>query len=174
MKENKDINDNTKSPSLSKKKTIKLVGLIVLTLLFVAVVIGVMFAANSCEQNKVIQSGVIQQMMTTDELSFVVQNVEFEKELNGQKAGDDEAFAIVTINITAAKNMSLKPSHFVLSNGSKVNRNFGEGYLSGSQKIVAEEENVVKMVFNVKYNSSMTLYLLCYDCKIALGSSIMK
>ncbi|MEG1536197.1 MAG: hypothetical protein RR416_04425, partial [Clostridia bacterium] len=121
-----------------------------------------------------IQSGVIQQKMTTDELSFVVQNVEFEKELNGQKAVDDETFAIVTINIKASKNMSLKPSHFVLSNGSKVNRNFGEGYLSGSQKIVAEEENVVKMVFNVKYNSSMTLYLLCYDCKIALGSSIMK
>ncbi len=144
---------------------------ITLVLLTIVVVVGVfltIFLVEKNDQRNYIERH-IDDLNKSSKVDFCVKSVDISKSIGGVEATGDKVWMVVTIDLTANKNFTLKMSHF---NVDKTQPSKAPKCLSESQKLNTGEQKTIKLSFQVD-ESGKTHRLYCFGYKVVLGSSLI-
>lgn len=161
--------------SVRVKKTI---GLIVLTLVVVALIFLVIYLVQKSDVEKQkaeqLKSAHIGETLDCDGFVMTLTGLDNKREeIWSLKAQEGNCFLLIEIAVDAEKEVSLKQSDFSIKDGDAVYGQIDEGeLLEDSITVKAEEKKTFYLLYEVKKGRLESYYLTAYGYKIDLGGTL--
>lgn len=158
------------------EKTKKIIGLVVLTVVVVALIFLVIYLVEKNDREKKLQEQLknahIGETLACDGFEMKIASLDTLTELDGLKAADGKCFLLIEVTANASKDVVLSASDFTVKDAKAVeSQDVTYDFIGENLQIKAQETADFFLLFEAEKGRIDSYYLTCYGYRIDLGGT---